>query len=157
MHNYGIRGQTLKWVKNFLDNRHQSVVLDGTTSDSIPVTSGVPQGSVLGPLLFLAYINDLPQDVQSKVRLFADDTATYPTLTSGHQSETLQKDLETLEKGELDWDMEFNPSKCQVIQVTRRHPIPTTYSLHGTILETVTSAKYLGVDISNDLLGQTHK
>ena len=75
MHNYGVRGQTLKRIKSFLDNRLQSVVLNSTSSEAIPVSSGVPQGSVLGPLLFLAYINDLPQNIESKVRLFADDTA----------------------------------------------------------------------------------
>ena len=154
---YGVRGNTLKWVKSFLENRSQSVVLNGTTSDAIPVTSGVPQGSVLGPLLFLAYINDLPQNVSSKVRLFADDTAIYLTLTSADQSATLQNDLKTLELWELEWDMEFNPSKCQVIHVTRRkHPIPTQYILHGVQLESVSSAKYLGVDISNDLSWDEH-
>ena len=154
---YGVRGNTLRWVKNFLENRSQSVVLNGTTSDAIPVTSGVPQGSVLGPLLFLAYINDLPQNVRSKVRLFADDTAIYLSLTSADQSVTLQNDLNTLEKWELEWDMEFNPSKCQVIHVTRRkHPFPTHYTLHGVQLESVSSAKYLGVDISNDLSWDNH-
>lgn len=157
IHEYGIRGNTLKWVKSFLDNRSQSVVLNGTTSDAIPVSSGVPQGSVLGPLLFLAYINDLPQNISSKVRLFADDTAVYLTLTSANQSVTLQNDLKLLEKWELEWDMEFNPSKCQVIHVTKRkHPIPTQYFLHGVLLESVNSAKYLGVDISNNLTWDDH-
>ena len=86
MHNYGVRGQTLKWIKSFLDNRLQSVVLNSTSSEAIPVSSGVPQGSVLGPLLFLAYINDLPQNIESKVRLFADDTAIYLALTSAKES-----------------------------------------------------------------------
>ena len=157
MHNYGIRGPTLQWIKSFLDNRLQSVILNGISSEPIPVSSGVPQGSVLGPLLFLVYINDLPQNIQSKARLFADDTALYMSLTSVKQSKTLQNDLKTLEKWELDWDMEFNPSKCQVIHVTRRkHPIPSQYFLHNTLLESVTSAKYLGVDISNNLTWDAH-
>lgn len=157
IHQYGVRGNTLKWIKSFLDNRSQSVVLNGTSSDAIPVSSGVPQGSVLGPLLFLAYINDLPHNISSKVRLFADDTAVYLTLTSADQSVTLQNDLKLLEKWELEWDMEFNPSKCQVIHVTKRkHPIPTQYYLHGVHLESVSSAKYLGVDISNNLTWDEH-
>lgn len=157
IHLYGIRGQTLKWIKSFLDNRTQSVVLNGHSSEPIPVSSGVPQGSVLGPLLFLAYINDLPDNLNSKVRLFADDTAIYMSFSSPQQSMALQKDLKTLEIWEKDWDMEFNPLKCQVVHVTKRkHPIPTQYYLHGVLLESVTSAKYLGVDISSDLSWDTH-
>ena len=157
MHTYGVRGQTLKWIKSFLDNRTQSVLLNGTSSEAIPVPSGVPQGSVLGPLLFLAYINDLPENVNSKVRLFADDTAIYMSLTSLNQSATLQNDLNTLELWEKNWDMEFNPSKCQVIHVTKKkETIPTKYYLHGTLLESENSAKYLGVDISNNLSWEDH-
>jgi len=154
---YGVRGNTLRWVKSFLENRSQSVVLNGTTSDAIPVTPGVPQGSVLGPLLFLAYINDLPQNVRSKVRLFADDTTIYLSLTPADQSVTLQNDLKTPENWELELDMEFNSSKCQVIHVTKRkHRFPTHYTLPGVQLESVSSAKYLGVDISNDLSWDNH-
>ena len=82
LHAYGIRGDTLKWIKDFLDNRKQSVVTNGISSSPIPVSSGVPQGSVLGPILFLAYINDLPEQVRSRVRLFADDTAMYLCISS---------------------------------------------------------------------------
>ena len=157
LHRLGVRGQTLTWIKNFLDDRTQTVVLNGSSSDSIPVSSGVPQGSVLGPLLFLAYINDLPENISSKIRLFADDTAIYLTLTSHLQSSTLQNDLRILEKWESDWDMEFNPSKCQVIHVTKRKtPIPSQYYLHEVLLESVSSAKYLGVDISADLSWDAH-
>ena len=86
---YGIRGNTLNWIKDFLDNRNQSVLLNGSNSDSIPVSSGVPQGSVLGPILFLTYINDLPDQVRSRVRLFADDTAMYIALDRQDKSEIL--------------------------------------------------------------------
>jgi hypothetical protein len=86
LYGYGMRGSSLKWIKGFLDDRHQSIVVNGSSSESLPVSSGVPQNSVLGPLLFLVYINDLPQRVKSKVRLFADDTAIYLTISSTSQS-----------------------------------------------------------------------
>ena len=133
------------------------MVVNGSQSSNIPVTSGVPQGSVLGLLLFLAYINDLPTHVQSRVRLFADDTAIYLAITQAKQSHTLQTDLTTLEHWEKQWDMEFNPSKCQVIHITRlKKHIDTTYYLHNTKLESTSSAKYLGVTIAEDLTWNTH-
>ena len=72
---YGIDGDTNRWIKDFLTDRKQKVVVDGESSDTIHVKSGVSQGSVLGPCLFLAYINDIPEQVSSNARLFADDTA----------------------------------------------------------------------------------
>ena len=157
LHAYGIRGDTLKWIKDFLDNRKQSVVTNGISSSPIPVSSGVPQGSVLGPILFLAYINDLPEQVRSRVRLFADDTAMYLCISSLSEANILQEDLLKLEKWEEDWDMNFNPAKCQVLHVTRfKTPIPSKYFLHNTELESVPAAKYLGVTISEDLSWGNH-
>ena len=114
LHKYGIRGKVLSWIQAFLGNRSQRMVIDGEESDSIPVNSGVPQGSVLvnlGPILFLAYINDLPDGVSSQVRLFADDTALYLTIKGEEDSSALQKDLDSLSVWEKKWDMQFNPSK----------------------------------------------
>ena len=144
--------EMIPWIQAFLSNRQQRVVIEGEESDSVPVTSGVPQGSVLGQILFLAYINDLPQDIVSQVRLFVDDTAIYLTLEHKHDSDTLQTDLDRLQAWEAKWDMEFNPSKCQVMRVTTsRTPLQTQYILHGQVLEVVDCARYLGVDISNNL------
>ena len=132
-------------------------MLNGVKSDNIPVSSGVPQGSVLGPILFLAYINDLPEQVKSKVRLFADDTALYLTFSKSLTPSILQQDLQHLESWEKAWDMEFNPSKCQVIHITRsRRPAQNKYDLHGVLLEAAPAAKYLGVDISENLFWNTH-
>ena len=157
LHQCGIRGKALGWIRVFLGNRPQSVVLDGEESDSVPVTSGVPLGSVLGPILFLIYINDLPDLITSKVCLFADDTAVYLTVESPSDGQVLQKDLDTLSKWESGWDMEFNHSKCQVVRVTAsRSLINTLYYLHGQALEVVTSARYLGVDISSGLSWNSH-
>ena len=149
---HGVQGKTLGWIESFLVGRSQTVVLDGESSDELPVLSGVPQGSVLGPILFLLYINDLPENVQSQVRLFADDTAVYLTVQDPNDSKRLQSDLNVLQEWEKKWDMEFNPSKCQVLHITRsRTPIRYKYTMHGQILESVENARYLGVDISSDL------
>ena len=113
---------------------------------------GVPQGSVLGPLLFWLYIDDLPENIQSHVRLFAEDTAVYLTVNNPNDSKTLQNDLDTLQTWERTWDMEFNPCKCQVLHISRANqPIQSQYTLHGEILESVDCARYLGVSVSKDL------
>ena len=90
LHTYSIRNSTLRWIQAFLNNRKQRVVVEVEESDSVPVTFGVPQGSVLG-------INDLPQDIVSQVRLFADDTAIHLTLETEHDCDILQKDLDRLQ------------------------------------------------------------
>ena len=129
----------------------------GESSNEVPVTSGVPQGSVLGQLLFLLYINDLPDNIQSQVRLFADDTAVYLTVSSANDSSILQSDLDSLQRWERTWDMEFNPSKCQVLHISRsRSPIKSKCYMHGQELESVDSAKYLGVNIGADLSWNSH-
>ena len=157
LHRYVIRGPTLRWIQAFLSVRTQTVVLDNEKSNTVPVTSGVPQGSVLGPILFLIYINDLPDSTMSKVRLFADDTAIYLAVSSLEDAQILQQDLDHLHEWELEWDMEFNPSKCVVIHVTRsRTPIPSQYLLHGQVLESVAGSKYLGMEISSNLLFNDH-
>ena len=135
-----------------MDSRSQVVVLNGVKSDKIAVSSGIPQGSVLGPIHFLAEINDLPDQVKSRVRLFADETAIHLAISSEGESIPLQNDLFILEKLEQRWDMSFNPSKCQILHITRaKSPMQTRYILHGTVLDSVPSAKYLGVTISDNL------
>ena len=153
----GIRGSTLKWIENFLTDRTQQVVVEGQKSDVGRVTSGVPQGSVLGPTLFLAYINDIGSDIKSTVRLFADDTALYRDIKSQSDAQILQDDLNTLEHWETTWQMSFNVEKCHLLSVTRqRNPLSTSYSLHNQQLTSVNSAKYLGVEISRDLQWTRH-
>ena len=95
---HGIQGQTLGWIESFLIGRTQCVVLDGDSSTELPVSSGVPQGSVLGPILFLLYINDLPDNIQSNVRLFADYTAVYLTVQGQEDADILQADLNILQE-----------------------------------------------------------
>ena len=146
---YGIRGNNLSWIRSFLSNRKQKVVLNGKQSETIPVTSGVPQGTVLGPFLFLIYINDLPDRVgSSTARLFADDCLLYRNVKSTRDAEKLQHDMDQLQEWEQDWMMQFNPSKCQSIHFTRkRNPITHTYTIHGQELQDVENATYLGVKL----------
>ena len=97
----GVRGSTVKWIADFLNNRTQQVVVDGQFSTEVEVTSGVPQGSVLGPLLFLIFINDFPDYIKnSTVRLFADDCVLYKSITSPEDSVKLQEDLNHLQEWE---------------------------------------------------------
>ena len=148
---YGVRGNTLSWIKSFLADRTQKVVLNGKQSETIPVTSGVPQGTVLGPLLFLIYINDLPDSVShSTTRLFADDCLMYRNIRSARDAELLQQDMDQLQIWEKDWLMNFNASKCQTIHFSRkRNPITKTYTIHGEDLESVDNATYLGVKLNS--------
>ena len=154
---YGIRNKAHVWVGAFLNNRQQCVVLDGFSSTSAKVLSGVPQGTVLGPTLFLLFINDLPQYCKSSVRLFADDCVLYREIRSSQDSIILQQDLDALHRWEQEWLMEFNAGKCFVLNITRKRiRSNNTYNLHNTTLQTVESTTYLGVEISNNLNWSPH-
>ena len=157
-HYYGVRGSTLQWVRDFLSDRNQRVLVDGKSSTNAPVQSGVPQGSVLGPLMFLLFINDLPEYVHhSSVRLFADDCVLYRKIQSNSDIIKLQEDLNSLLQWESDWQMEFHPSKCQLLRVTnKRRPMASIYNIRGHNLEVVDSAKYLGVTIHKSLRWNEH-
>ena len=93
---YGIRNHTLNWIKSWISDRSQQVVLNGATSSQVRVKSGVPQGTVLGPLMFLIFINDIAENTQSQVRLFADDCLLYRKISDSSDSEILQSDLDRL-------------------------------------------------------------
>jgi hypothetical protein len=156
---YGVDGTTLAWISSFLSSRKQLVLLDGVKSSEKEVLSGVPQVTVLGPLLFLSFINDLPDvTTSSDARLFADDCLLYRHVNSQNDSDLLQKDLSALEKWEEEWQMSFHPQKCTVIRIAtnQRHVIPTQCTLHCHTLEVVDSPKYLGVTISEDLQWSKH-
>ena len=154
---YGIRGSTLTWIKDFLCNRTQRVVLDGCMSSSTTVSSGVPQGTVLAPLLFLCFINDLPQGISASVKLYADDVLLYKIIESTNDSESLQCDLNLLSDWANKWQMEFNPSKCEHLQVSlKRSCSPTQYYIQGELIKKVAQTKYLGVTINQHLTWNDH-
>ena len=116
----GIRGTLLRRIKSFLANRTQQELIEGHTSSPAPVVSGVPQGTVLGPLLFLIFINDLSLKVSSTTRVFAVDSLLYRRIKSPEDAQILQEDIDKLQEWEKDWQMSFNASKCEVIRVTRK-------------------------------------
>ena len=156
---YGIRGKIYKWVKEFLTNRTQKVVVDGKKSGSKPVTSGVPQGSVLGPILFVIYINDLPDVIQCFIKLFADDSKLYRRVSKIEHVEILQSCLNRAVTWADIWEMFFNLIKCHHLHIGKNSigQFYTMESSEGTKrLETVTSEKDLGVIIDKSLSFTEH-
>jgi hypothetical protein len=151
---YGVRGPVHAWLTNFLTQRKMRVVLEGEASEEVAVESGVPQGTVLGPLLFLCHINDLPESVTSTVRLFADDCLLYREIRSFQDHLALQADLNNLEKWADTWGMRFNAQKCYVMSTKPKSSY--MYNLCGTILQNVDHNPYLGIQISADLKWTTH-
>ena len=154
---YGIDGAVNTWIESFLSCRTQRVVVEGESSEELEVTSGVPQGSVLGPCLFLYYINDIAEGLSSTVRLFADDTMIYMAIRNDSDAEALQKDLDLLCEWEAKWMMEFHPDKCEILTITRKKsPVIYSYRIHGQQLKHSDQAKYLGVNISSDMRWNKH-
>ena len=157
LNNYGIDGNLNRWIGQFLNNRTQRVMVDGEFSSFGDVLSGVPQGTVLGPLLFLCHINDLPLHVKSQIRLFADDCLLYRTIKNEQDQIQIQKDLESLETWASTWGMRFNASKCYVMSIHRhQNPLTKFYQLNGHILQHVSENPYLGLIIRNDLQWSSH-
>ena len=119
---YGIRGSSHKLITSWLSERSQKVELDGQAIDPVPVRSGIPQGSVLGPVLFLNFINELPENIRSSVCLFADDCVLYRNIESPMDFQILQDDTNSLAQWAADWQMNFNGAKCHSMRVTRHPP-----------------------------------
>ena len=111
---YGIGGKTLKWINAFLCYRQQRVVVNGVKSDWAPVVSGVPQGTVLGPLLFSLHINDITADKESEIRLFADDCVCYREIKDKEDTLKLQRDIDRLGNWATKSEMTFQPVKYPI-------------------------------------------
>lgn len=149
----GIKGPLLAWLSNYLSNRKQRVVLPGGSSRWQFIKAGVPQGSILGPLLFLLYINDIVSDIHSSIRLFADDTSLYIIVDNPDAAaRTLNTDLDTIHNWAETWLVKFNPSKSESLLVSRksaRNVHPPLF-MNNQIIPEVTSHKHLGIFLAKD-------
>jgi hypothetical protein len=114
---HGVCGRVLSWIDAFLRNRRQRVVINGVQSSEAEVCSGIPQGSCLGPLLFVVFINDLPTNVSSSVKMFADDTKVYRRNDVEGATNKLQDDINILQQWSDDWLLRFHPQKCSVLKL----------------------------------------
>lgn len=156
---YGVEGHLLAWLRDYLTGRSQRVKVNEALSSSADVTSGIPQGSVLGPTLFILFINDLPPSVQSEMKLFADDTKLYRTIRTSQDSEQLQADLDTATKWSKEWQLPFNKSKCKTVNYGRKNP-RHKYLMegeHGKLqIESVKEEKDLGVLFQENLTFSAH-
>ena len=152
LENNGIIGNTLAWIKSFLSGRKQCVKIGNECSRWISVLSGIPQGSVLGPILFVLFINDMPDVVNSFIQLFADDAKIFDTvhLREEHSGARLQNDINLLFKWSEKWQLPFNTSKCKVLHIGRCNPCHR-YKINGKPLKSVNEEKDLGIIVDNDL------
>ena len=165
----GVSGRTLEWVKSFLSDRRQRVVVNKNTSSWRPVTSGVPQGSVVGPTMFVGYINDMPDCInthdapaplsasdQTLLYMFADDTKIYRTIRTIADRLTLQQDLHCLRLWSLDSLLEFQPPKCRAMSLGNQDIDKPNYKLGEADIEWCTSEKDIGVTIDDKLSFDNH-
>ena len=154
---YGIRGQNLGWIAAWLEERTQRVVLNGEQSREVPVISGVPQGTVLGPLMFLLYVNDIGKDVNSSIKLFADDCLLYRNVNSEDDASLLQQDLDKLVKWSKTWQMSFNINKCHILRVHRSQiPLINNYTMEHKPVSDVNHCPYLGVEMQSNMKFDRH-
>ena len=156
----GVDRYLLRWICNYLSERKQQVVVDGAISDELSVISGVPQGSVLGPLLFLIYIDGVESVTLSDgtIVLYADDMVLYRPIYSYEDYWLLQQDINAIATWIADNHLQFNTSKCKYMTISRKRAkeLPPTINLNGIPLDRVTEFKYLGVLITADLSWTAH-
>jgi len=159
LQSYGIRGTVLQWISSFLSGRQQRVMIAGTGSDWESVLSGVPQGSVLGPMLFICYINDMPNSVSSFIYMYADDTKLCREVGNILDQTTLQKDFNDIQTWSDTWQLKFNSTKSKVMLMgsTNKH---AKYLMKEqgveVVLETTSEEKDLGVWIDDKLKFTSH-
>ena len=152
LHAHGIRGNVLKWIKDWLTNREQWVELNGKKSSCNKVTSGVPQGSVLGPILFVIFINDIDMEAINLdlIKKFADDTKGAKQISGPEDAQHLQECINSLQNWGQKWSMEFNVKKCKIMHCGKTNP-KFDYNIDGTILEKVEAERDVGVTVTSNL------
>ena len=153
---YGIQGEILNWIRSFLTNRQQKVRVGGAISTPEPVVSGIPQGSILGPILFTIFINDLPDNIESKCKIFADDTKIY---NDPGNANILQDDLSKLQTWSDKWQLGFNITKCKVLHIGKKNPEITYSMVNNETPQEVTTCeeeKDLGVTFDKKLDFSSH-
>jgi ribonuclease P/MRP protein subunit RPP40 len=147
----GFEGKLLEWLKSWLTGRKQRVVIDGDRSEWAEVTSGVPQGSVLGPILFLVFINDIDEGLSNKLFKFADDIKLLGQGHSMEQKREIQSDLQKLLDWSEKWQMRFNIEKCKWIHFGKENDLDFRFEMNGKHLEELKEIKDLGIIVSHDL------
>lgn len=160
MRGYGISEEILNWTQSFLCGRRQRVTVNGEDSQWADVLSGVPQGSVLGPVLFICYINDLPEEIHTNVKLFADDTKVYADVSESSNGQKLQEDISRLDDWAKKWQLSFNSrSKCKVMHI-RNNNTKRKYKMQQeqelVDLETTEIEKDIGVHVDKELKFDRH-
>ena len=150
---YDFGGNILNWFQSYLQDRRQQTTILGASSSPSQVTSGVPQGSILGPMLFLLYENDLPSSIKnSSIATYADDTKIFKEISNIGDAKALQEDLTNFESTSFDAGLLLNSSKCKTLRVTRKHhSIEYPYTLQDDILRDSENERDLGIWISNNL------
>ena len=156
---FGLHGTLLAWIENYLTHRRQRVTINGSNSEWLTVTSGVPQGSILGPLLFLLYINDLPTVLSPNTlcAIFADDTKITRHIQSHQDHLILQRDITNVHKWSMEWGLKFNSTKCMILSMARSgHTLEYNYTMGQAPLTRTKSVNDLGVQVTTSLKWNEH-
>jgi len=154
---YHVSDKMLSLIRSYLTGRRQRVIVNGAVSDWADVTSGVPEGSLLAPLLFALFVNDLPSSIDSECLMFADDVKIFRRVASVDDATRLQRDIDSLYKWSADWMLSLNPLKCKSFTMTlRRTPVRFEYKVHNATLQRETVMRDLGVYLDSKLTFAQH-